>query len=196
VTKIVGISGISGAGTTTITTLLGAALNGTTVYWDDFDDISQSPADYIEWLRNNGDYADWHYPALEKTLKQLKDGRSVMHPAKDDELFSSSIVVFDAPLGRKHHPTGQYIDYQFHLNTSMDIALARRMLRDYRHQESAATAILDELEWYLTAGRPLFDATEVRNAADFIVNGDLATKEIISVITDKLVDISYITSLK
>ncbi|TXG75772.1 hypothetical protein E6Q11_06755 [Candidatus Dojkabacteria bacterium] len=149
--KIVGISGISGAGTTTTAKLVGSALNATTIYWDDFDDISQSPSDYVEWLRNSGNYADWRYPALEETLKWLKDGRSIVHPAKGNELFPGSIVVFDAPLGRKHSSTGQYIDYLFHLNTSMDVALARRMLRDYQNKESAsAKTILDELEWYLT----------------------------------------------
>ncbi len=43
--KIIGISGISGAGTTTLTKALGTALDATTIFWDDFDDISESPDD-------------------------------------------------------------------------------------------------------------------------------------------------------
>ncbi|HXW53424.1 MAG TPA: hypothetical protein VEL47_04880 [Myxococcota bacterium] len=41
--RIIGISGISGAGTTTTTKALAEALNATALYWDDFDDISSGP---------------------------------------------------------------------------------------------------------------------------------------------------------
>lgn len=189
-TKIIGISGISGAGTTTITKALGEKLNVTTLYWDDFDDISESPADYVEWFHKSGDYADWKYPALEKTLKELKSGRNVEHPATRDMLLATPFIIFDSSLGRKHEATARFIDLLIHLDTSMDVALARRLIRDNHEKESATVKkIVDELQWYLQVGRPLFDATNIKQTADFLVNGDLSKNEIIDIILKKLKEI-------
>lgn len=41
--NIIGISGIGGAGKSTLTQALGKALNATMIYWDDFDAISVEP---------------------------------------------------------------------------------------------------------------------------------------------------------
>lgn len=175
-TKIIGISGISGAGTTTLTKALGTALNATTIFWDDFDDISESHDDLVEWFKSSKDYGAWHYPALEETLKTLKAGLSMKHPASGQDLPPSSVVIFDAPLGRMHRATGQYIDLLIHLDTSMDVALSRRVLRDYREKPKE---IIDDLEWYLADGRPLFDASETKKTADLVLNGDLPIAQLV-----------------
>lgn len=185
--NIIGISGISGAGTTTTTKALGKLLHATTIFWDDFDFISQAPDDYVEWFKNSGDYADWKYPALENTLQELKSGRDIKHPATGQILVSTPLIIFDSSLGRKHEATGRFIDFLVHLDTSMDVALARRLIRDYREKKNTmASEILDELEWYLELGRPLFDATAFKEAADFLVNGNLPTKDVVSLIFERL----------
>lgn len=180
--KIIGISGISGAGTTTITEALGAKLNVTTVHWDDFDNISQSPQDYLEWFHQSKNYDDWHYPALENVLHELKRGHEVIHPALERILLPTPIVIFDGSLGRLHKATGRYIDLAIHLDTSMDVALARRLIRGFGETVTAASGhdIIDELSWYLNAGRVLFDATEIKNAADVVVDGNLSVNEIVA----------------
>jgi hypothetical protein len=71
----------------------------------------------------------------------------------------------------------------------MDVALARRLLRDYQSKKNTTVSeILDELEWYLSDGRPLFDAARIKARADLVVNGDLSTNEIVDTITGKLRD--------
>jgi uridine kinase len=193
--KIIGISGISGAGTTTTTRALGKILNATTIYWDDFDDVSSGPGDYVEWFHKSGDYADWQYPALEKTLHELKKGLDIKHPATGDKLLSTSIIIFDSSLGRKHEATGKFIDFMIHIDTSMDVALARRLVRDYRSRQDATVMdIVDELEWYLRDGRPLFDAISIKETADFVVNGDLSTNNVVETIMAKLRDLAFLNS--
>jgi uridine kinase len=191
--KILGISGISGAGTTTTTKALSHRLDVTALYWNDFDDISFGPEDYVEWYRTSGDYADWKYPALENTLKELKSGNSIAHPATGQLLSASPLIIFDSSLGRMHKATAQYVDYFIHLDTSMDIALARRIIRDYCDKKDApAQEILSELEWYLNEGRPLFDATAEKSSADFVVNGDLPTQKIVSIIIHKIGEVGLL----
>lgn len=181
--RVIGISGISGAGTSTITKALGKALNATALFWDDFDDISQSPDDYVEWFHKSGDYGDWHYPALENTLKELKEGRTLNHPATREKLVSTPLVIFDASLGRQHSATARFVDFFIHLDTNMDVALARRLIRDYGDNHKASISdVLDELQWYLSDGRPLFDARKIKASADFVVNGDNSVEKILAVI--------------
>jgi uridine kinase len=55
-------------------------LKATLVSWDDFDDISRGPEDYIDWYKRGEDYSEWDYPALAEALKSLKNGQSIQHP--------------------------------------------------------------------------------------------------------------------
>jgi len=53
-TYIIGISGISGAGKTTLTSALCKRLKATALYWDDYGGISQAPHDYVKWYEESG----------------------------------------------------------------------------------------------------------------------------------------------
>lgn len=184
--KIIGISGVSGAGKSVLTKALGNNLNATIVFWDDFDEISKGPENYIEWYKTSKDYSEWKYDALSEVLRQLKLGNKIICPATKKELIPTDYIVFDAPLGRKHIATGQYIDYSIFLNTPLDIALARRILHDFREKSNSnITEIFDELDLYLTSSRPLYmmDYHE-KEKYDFIVDGSLSVDNIIAVLGD------------
>lgn len=186
-TKIIGISGISGAGTTTITKALGERLEATMLFWDDFDEISQGPDDYVEWFTRSGDYANWHYPALEHVLRELKEGRSLEHPVTRERLIATELVILDSSMGRKHEATGRFVDFQIHLDTSMDVALARRLVRDYCDERAPKkNDIIAELEWYLQVGRPLFVATDIKETADLVVDGDSLVEDVVTIIASRL----------
>lgn len=155
--KIIGISGIGGSGKSVVTKALGKALGATMIFWDDFDEISKDPEDLIEWYNSTQDYSKWKYDSLAEVLKELKTGKKVICPATKKELIPTQYIVFDAPLGRRHTETGKYIDYSIFLNTSLDVALARRVLRDFRDQSNLNIAeIFEELDFYLTTSRPLY----------------------------------------
>jgi uridine kinase len=78
--KIIGISGITGAGKTTLTNALAQDLKPTWLSWDDFDVISTSPTDYVDWYHRGGNYSEWNYQALAGALHSLKSKQSVLHP--------------------------------------------------------------------------------------------------------------------
>lgn len=173
---IIGISGISGAGTTTITKALGAELSSTCLFWDDFDDISESPNDFVEWFNTDGNYAAWKYPALEDVLSCLRQGFKHTHPVSGINLEPTEYVIVDVPLGRMHVATSRLVDIMIHLDTSMDVALARRLIRDRAHNPAQ---IFDELQWYLDTGRPLFDASKIKASAELICDGNLPVSDIV-----------------
>jgi len=186
--KIIGISGISGAGKSVLTHALGKALNATMIFWDDFDEISQYPKDYIEWYNTSKDYSEWKYNALAEVLKQLKSGKKIMCLATKKELTPTDYVIFDAPLGRKHMATGQYIDYSIFLNTPLDVALARRILRDFRDKANLnVNEIFAALDFYMTSSRPLYVMDyEEKEKFDYVIDGNQPVEQIVNIIVKQL----------
>ncbi len=174
--RIIAISGISGAGKSTLIKELAKPLRATTIFWDDFDEISKGPEDYVKWHESSKNYDDWVYDDLAITLKKLKAGQTVICTATKKELRPTEYILFDAPLGYCHKATGKYIDFLVCLDTPPDIALARRLLRDYRNH-SDYRKIIDELDYYLSSSRPLFLLTPEEKNCDLIVDGSLSLNE-------------------
>jgi uridine kinase len=180
--KIVGISGVSGSGKTTLAQSLGKAVNATTIFWDDFDPISEGPSDYVEWFENSRDCNDWKYDALAEVLRSLKQGKTLVCPATQRRLVPTEYIVFDAPLGYEHQATGQWIDFLIFLDTPPDVALARRLIRDYRSlAHPSGDKILKEVEDYLSSTRPVYLASyEKKNESDLLLDGSLSSDALLS----------------
>jgi uridine kinase len=176
--NIIGICGISGSGKSTLTHELGKSLNATILSWDDFDPISKAPDDYVKWHQTTKDYNEWQYDALAEVLKQLKAGEKVVCPITEKELIPTRYIIFDAPLGRKHIKTGQYIDYAIFLDTPLDIALARRILRD--KSDLTVSEIFEELDTYLTSSRPLYMIDyDTQDHFDLVIDGNLPVDKLV-----------------
>jgi uridine kinase len=169
---VIGISGIAGAGKSTLVRKLEQTLHATTLFWDEYDDISQVPQDYVKWFQSSRNYDDWVYTELENTLNQLKAGQTIICPATKRTLTPTKYILFDAPLGYRHQATGRYIDFLICLDTPPDIALARRIVRDY-HRHPDPKKILEELEEYLLVSRPLFILSPEEKRCDLIIDGSL-----------------------
>ena len=170
---VIGISGISGAGKSTLIKKLAKTLQATSIFWDEYDEISQGPQDYVKWFQSGKNYDDWIYTDLENTLKALKSNQTVTCPATKRELKPTKYILFDAPLGYCHRGTGKYIDFLVCLDTPPDIALARRLIRDYRHH-SDSQKIVAELEKYLFQFRPLFILSPEQRVCDLIIDGSMS----------------------
>lgn len=184
--KIIAISGVSGVGKTTLTNSLANFFQCTQIKWDDFDDISQAPIDYVEWKAQGGNYDEWNYPELAKTLQHLKTGIAIFHPISGELLAPTQYIVFDAPLGRLHQQTALFIDFCIHIEAPLDVSLARRILRDFKDSDKTKDDLLAELEFYLTHSRHLFFDDALKKSADFIVDGmlpvDTQVKQILQVL--------------
>lgn len=168
---IIGISGISGAGKSTLASALQKELNATLVAWDDFDDISTGPDDYVDWYNRGEDYTEWDYSQLEVVLKNLKSGANTTHPAMHKPLQVTQYIIFDAPLGRFHQQTGKYIDCWIHISVPLDVSLARRVIRDFSSDKKTKKDIVDDLKYYLASSRPLFLDEQYKKQADYVSDG-------------------------
>lgn len=174
-TIIIGISGITGAGKSTLGIALARELKATSIGWDDFDEISTGPEDYVDWYKRGQDYNEWNYSELANTLQTLKSKQSIVHPVNQQLSEATEFVVFDAPLGRLHRQTGQYIDICVHIEVPLDVSLCRRLLRDFKEQQTKES-LLEELDFYLNEARPLFFDDALKNNANLIIDGMLSTE--------------------
>ena len=177
---IIGVSGISGSGKTTLVKALSQQLQATSLFWDDFDEISTAPNDYVAWFERGANYNEFNYQILAETIQSLKKGFSLNHPISKTTLTPTQYILVDAPLGKAHHQTAQYIDIFIHLDTPLDIALARRLQRDIKNESLNSQDVEDMLEDYLTQSRKLF--TEecmclISNSADYVIDGIEKTKD-------------------
>ncbi|MBN9227456.1 MULTISPECIES: AAA family ATPase [Legionella] len=173
---ILGVSGVSGAGKSTLAAALAQGLNAVLISWDEFDEISIAPEDYVDWYQRGQDYHEWNYCELAQVLQTLKSGASIVHPVTHNVLRPTELIIFDAPLGRLHHQTGQYIDLCFHIDVPLDISLCRRVLRDFKENNKGKAELLEELLFYVNEARALFFDEDLKRKANLIVDGMLKTE--------------------
>ncbi|MFW2570998.1 AAA family ATPase [Legionella sp. 29fVS95] len=184
--KIIAISGTSGVGKTTLTKALANALDATCLFWDDFDELASGPDDYLAWYERGQNYAEWNYTALAEVLAKLGANQVVEHPALKKQLQATDYIILDAPLGRLHQQTANYITTFVHIVTPLDVSLVRRLLRDFKDVNTSKEDLLNELESYLTRTRKLFFDGELKKTADLLIDGLLSTEAQVDLIQSYL----------
>lgn len=167
--KVIGFSGMSGSGKTTLVRALSEQLQVASLHWDDFDELSRFPEDYLEWFEQGQDYTAFNYEELANALLTLKSNKEYTHPTLHKIIQPSYLILADLPLGRMHTQTAQYVDLFIHINVPLDVALCRRIIRDHKDIETLIT----ELNDYLTKYRKLFPMEDVKQASDKQLDGSL-----------------------
>jgi uridine kinase len=183
---IIGVSGKTGAGKSTLVSILSRDLQATLISWDDFDEFSQEPEDYVEWFHRGGEYSEFHREKLSHILASLKAGKEAMHPALQMPLKPTEYIIFDAPLGRLHQQTGKYIDTWVHLEVPLDVSLCRRILRDFEEVAKTKEELLEEIRFYVDHSRPLFFDEDLKQGADLVIDGMLTPEKQVKIIKQYL----------
>jgi len=171
---VIAISALSGGGKTALTKeLLNHLPNARALHFDDIPG-RLLPVDYCEWSESGANYSLWDLSALEDGLHDLKKQRP-------------SHIFIDYPFGRAHPVIAPYIDFALWLSTPPDIALARRLLRDYLRRDPARRPIEQpmahlehNLDFYLARMRQtdLIHEATVRPTCDFVLDGTLPLREL------------------
>jgi uridine kinase len=134
---VIAIAAVSGGGKTTITKLLNQKLhNSKVLFFDDYD--FNGPDDIVDWVDNVGDPNEWDLTPLIKDLEAL-----LTEPL--------DYIVLDFPFSYKHSELSNFIDFSIFIDTPLDIALARRVIRDFR--DSSTDNILFDMKNYISRGR-------------------------------------------
>lgn len=189
---VIGISSYSGGGETRVAKHLAAVLgDATLVHTDDYDAVSSLPVDFGEWMARGALPQEISRPVLAEHIALLRAGTSVTHPITQALINPAPYIVFDCPDGRTPEFTVN-IDLMVFLDTPLDIAMARRILRDYFADSPTLTPELShqlrlDLEGYLRSARSAYlhmDHT-VRPGCDLIVDGSKSPADIAQLITTR-----------
>jgi len=172
---IVAINAISGGGKTTITNELQKRLeNSKALYFDDRNYDSDSEIDDIcKWVEDGADVNQFNLERLADDIEKLKQE-------------NLDFIIMDYPFGYRHKQIAPYINHSIFIDTPLDVAMARRILRDY--DNSTAINIFDDMNQYLERGRNayLFKLDDVKRKADILVDGSLTVDKIVEYIIEKI----------
>ncbi|WP_373231359.1 hypothetical protein [Cohnella sp.] len=170
--KIIAIAAVSGGGKTTITSRLGQVLrNSKTIFFDDYD--FEGPVDIIDWVERGADCNEWYIDPLISDIHNFVSSKNV------------EFILLDYPFSRLHDKL-RNIDLTIFIDTPLDIAMARRILRDYKN--SNVEVILGELSNYLSRGRIGYEIMlkNIKPKSDLIIDGSLSVDEIVKIMCKEI----------
>lgn len=173
---IVSISAVSGGGKTTITNRLKELLpKCTALYFDEYD-FNEQPEDICDWVERGADYSEWN-------LFPILNDLSALINSKEKSL---DYILLDYPFSRLHRALSNLIDFSIFIDTPLDIAMARRVLRDYK--DSSIEDIFREFNTYLSRGRYAYLSmlNKERNSCDAIIDGSDPIELIVKVLFEKI----------
>ena len=187
---VIGISSVSGGGKTAVAKKLTELLQDAVMLcFDNYDKTTVHPEDLNTWLTAGADYDVWKTPGLTSDLLSLTTGNHIVSPVDGYNIPTAKYIVFDAPLGRAHSDTGKFIDYMVFIDTPLDIAMARRLLRDLtihteQGAENSAKCLNAHLYSYLNGGRSLFLelGNQIKGNCDIVLDGRLTVDELAATI--------------
>jgi uridine kinase len=178
---VISVSAISGGGKTTVISALSSRLaNSAVLSFDDYEEDAYLERDINEWSADGNDYNEWHVQAIAEDIEKLLT-------------TEIEYILLDYPFGRCNDCVGRYIDVGIFIDTPLDMALARRTLRDYANHnsntlrmEERLSAIVSELKFYMETSRPTYArmAEVLIPRCDLVIDGLKTPEQIVDEIVE------------
>ena len=152
-TLVVAISGISGAGKTSLVQQVASQLDdAVALHFDDYATVSEYPTNLAQWVSEGADPNQWKTPQLVADLTALRHGRAITLPVSEAILQPARFVIVEEPFGRERAGMDALIDLAVCIDLPLEIALARQLLRDTEWclREKSANYLSIYIEEYLT----------------------------------------------
>jgi uridine kinase len=158
----IAIAGVSGSGKTVLTTHLATHTNNAkALFFDDYD--LDGPDDVLEWVDRGADVHEWDLEPLIADLKKLMN-----QPL--------GYIFLDYPFAFRHARMKEFIDLAVFIETPLDLALARRISRDF--QNSSGEEIVAQVNHYANYGRRAYIhmLETIQPDSDLLVDGTLTVE--------------------
>ncbi|GMK41299.1 hypothetical protein PCCS19_43550 [Paenibacillus sp. CCS19] len=176
---IIAIAAVAGGGKTTVASRLSQRLaNAKALYFDEYD--LEAPEDIIEWVERGANSNEWNVGPIVADMEKLVSSSEVEY------------ILLDYPFGRSHDHL-QAIDFTIFLDTPLDVALARRILRDY--ELANAEEIKNDMQVYLQRGRLGYESMlyTIKPISDVVIDGTLPVDEIVRIIENEIANLKQST---
>lgn len=163
---VITINAVSGGGKTALATLVAASLPQSQLFcFDDFDETNWYPDDFYAWYQRGADPLEIDCPGMGDAVTQAIAQGTFRY------------LVLDCPLARDHPRFAPIIDLAIFIDTPLDVALARRILRDHITVPNANAAdqlqvLHNSLLHYLQKARyPYLEASKHKVTCDLALDG-------------------------
>ncbi len=180
---VIAIGSVSGGGKTALSKIVGASLADALVFaFDEFEATNIYPTDFSDWARRGADLAEFDCPGMAKAV------------ASEIAMQRARFLVLDYPFGRDHPRLEKCIDLSIFIDTPLDVAMARRILRGddtgKLTPEGRWESLKTELEHYLVSARAAYLVMDRHKASsDLILDGCLPLAQLRDQILQKLAPI-------
>lgn len=172
--KIIAIAAVTAGGKTTIVNKIKKQLPNTkTLHFDDYS-FEGEVDDFYTWAKQGADYNVWNLSPLIKDILEIKKNSDCEY------------LLLDYPFAYCHKGLSEYIDCAIFIDTPLDIAMARRILRDMN--TATGEEIRQDLKMYIKYARiaHIQMLKDVLPSSDYIIDGtkelEEQTEEIIRII--------------
>lgn len=171
---IIAVSAVSGGGKTTIVTELTKILKPSkSLHFDEYD-FEGAPDNFYNWIKEGADYNTWNLTPLIQDINNL---------INQEELH---YIILDYPFSYKNKSLSACIDCTIFIDTPLDIAMSRRILRDktYLSPELMKLDMTNYVYYGRIAYQEMLDS--ILPNSDIAIDGNLSIDEIVNEIIQKL----------
>ncbi|MFT8348367.1 hypothetical protein [Clostridium saccharoperbutylacetonicum] len=169
---IISVASVSGGGKTTIIKELNKKIkNSKVIYFDDYT-FEGEINNFNQWVKNGANYNVWSLEPLKEDILKL---------IGDDEV---KYILLDYSFAYKNDLIKPFIDCAIFIDTPLDIAMARRVLRDMKN--ATGDAIREKMSFYLKYSRIAYEEMldTILPNSDYVIDGSIGVDEIVKKIID------------
>ncbi len=166
--KIIAIGAVAAGGKTTVVNLIKDRLQRTaSLHFDEYS-FEGEVEDFYKWVSKGADYNVWDLSPL------IADIEKIINSGEYDYL------LLDYPFAYQNKMMKDYLDCCIFIDTPLDIAMARRVLRDMK--EASADDIRNEMNTYLKYARIAYVQmlTDILPISDYVIDGAKELEDIIN----------------
>ena len=175
--KIIAVSAVTAGGKTTAVNAVKKKLpRCASLHFDDYS-FKGEVEDFHQWVLDGADYNVWDLSPLKADIEKI------IRSGKYDYL------LLDYPFAYRHNLIRDYIDCAVFIDTPLDIAMARRILRDMNN--ASADEIREEMNVYLNYARIAYVQMlkDIKPSSDYVIDGvqdlEYITMELLDIIMNR-----------
>ena len=167
--KIIAIGAVTAGGKTTVVNALKARLPRTaSLHFDDYT-FDGEPDDLTQWVSKGEEFYNvWDLSPLKADVEKI------INSGEYDYL------LLDYPFAYQNKMMKDYLDCCIFIDTPLDIAMARRVLRDMK--DASADEIRNEMNTYLNSARICYVQflEDILPDSDYVIDGSKGLEDIIN----------------
>lgn len=141
------------------------------LFFDDYD--IEGPDDFTEWVKRGADHNEWIVTPIINEITSILNNSS----------RKIEYIILDYPFAYLNREMREYIDFSIFIDTPLDVAMARRIFRDF-NDSSSVEDIRNDLGVYLSGGRSAYVnmLDTIKPNSDLVIDGLLTIEEIVDAI--------------